>query len=96
MTKLIKRLSELSQGEFSESKQVRLAKKLFVLENENTIKHAAEAGYNNTMIADAATAELLEAGLPAEFTIKTKEGEEKTKETKFSAKEIKSIVEGEE
>lgn len=64
--------------------------------NEEAIKHAAETGYTYTMIANAATAELLEAGLPKVFTIKTKQGEEKTKETKFSVKEIKSIVEGKE
>ena len=89
------KLAESSKEEQTDQKRVAIAKKIYLINKEEEIKQAKEVGYSYPMIAKAATSELLETDLPQSFTVKTKEGEEKGRETSFTAREIKKFCETE-
>jgi len=84
-----------AKKKLKDRQQVILAKKMYLIKNEENIKQAKEAGYTYQIIAMAATAELLEMDIPKSFTAKKKGGEEVTVETGIRVAEIKKICEPE-
>lgn len=91
----LEKLAEIGKAGLSENKRIAIAKKAYLLQNENDIKLAVKMGYTYPMIAEAATFKLLETDIPKSCTMQTKEGEEKTLETKFKVGEIKQFCEPE-
>ncbi len=92
---LFDKLVESAKEKVDDRRQVLLAKKMYLVKNKESIKQAKEAGYTYTMIAMAATAELLEMDIPKSFVIKRKDGEEVTIETGIGPGEIRKICEPE-
>ena len=87
--RLLDKLAEIGEKDLSKSQQVQIAKKTYLIRNEEDIKMAEVMGYPHSFIAKIATTELLKNDIPRDFTEKTKEGEEKLIETKFTRIEIK-------
>ena len=89
-------MAEMSKGGLSDRQRVSREKKIYIIQHGEDIKQAKAVGYSYALIAEVATAELLEKDLPGSFTLKTKDGEEKIIETKFKIPEIKKFCESEE
>ena len=79
----------------SKARQVAIAKKLYFVNHRDEIIQAWEVGYTFSMIAEVATAELLGTGIFKSYTVKNKDGEETTRETKIYTTEIKKFCESE-
>lgn len=94
-TSLSDKLSKLAKEELADASRVRIAKNSYWLNNKEEIFRAVKEGYPYSLVAKAATAEILETGIPRSYIVKTKEGEETTRETKFSASEMKILCESE-
>ncbi len=90
---LFDKLVESAKEKVDDRRQVLLAKKMYLVKNKESIKQAKEAGYTYTMIAMAATAELLEMDIPKSFISKKKDGEEVTVEAGIGPAEIRKICE---
>ena len=78
-----------------DNQKVAIAKKKYLIKNRDDILLAREEGYPYPVIADVATMELLKTDVPKSIMVKNKEGEEITRETKFSPGEIKNLCEPE-
>lgn len=94
--KFFNKLAEVSKREVTDRQRVSRAKKIYLIQHGENMKQAKSVGYSYALIAQAATADLIESGLPESFTLKTKDGEEKIVETKFKIPEIKKFCESEE
>ncbi|RLA77083.1 MAG: hypothetical protein DRG30_01205 [Epsilonproteobacteria bacterium] len=90
---LFDKLVESAKEKADDRRQILLAKKMYLIKNEESIRQAREAGYTYSMIAMAATAELLEMDIPKSFITKKKDGEEVTVETGIRPGEIIRICE---
>ncbi len=89
--RLLEKLTEIGKNDLSEFQQVLISKKTYLIQNKEDIKMAEAMGYPYSFIAEVATAELLKDDIPRDSTQKTKEGEEKLVETKFTRVEIKKF-----
>ena len=87
------KLEALANKELNEVSQIKIAKKLYLVKKKDDILKAMEAGYNNKLIAEVATEELFEMGLPKSIDVITKEGEEVTRDVKFTHEDIRKFIE---
>lgn len=92
---LMEKLAKHATNTLPEQRQAIIAKKTYLVEHKDEIMKAMELGYPYATIADVATEELLKTGIFTQFVVTTKEGEEKTVETKFHPIEIKKFCEPE-
>ncbi len=87
------KLEALAVQELNESSRVNIAKKSYLMKKKDDILQAIEEGYNYILIAEVATEELLETGIPKSITVTTKEGAEVSREVKFIHDDIRKFIE---
>ncbi len=90
------RIEEYAKEALTEAQQVKIAKTKYLIEKEADIIQVNAEGYTYALIAEVATMELLESGVPKFFIVKNKEGKEVEHEVKIRALDIKNICEPEE
>ena len=77
----------------TDGQKVNVAKKSYLEENREEILNALKRGYAYGVIAKYATMELLKTDILHSCTVKNKEGEEVTVETRIAPADIKKLVE---
>lgn len=87
------KMTKYAKDKLSETTQMTIAKKKFLLSIEADINQVKAEGYTYPMIAEVATMEFLKSGVPKFFTAKDKEGIEVQYETKIWTLDIKNICE---
>jgi hypothetical protein len=90
---LLNTLEKHFEAALTDMERVRIAKKRYLMANKEELLQAVAEGYRYLIIAEAATIELLKTGVPKEFVVTNKEGEEVTLETKYGGQEVKEFCE---
>jgi len=89
-------LRKYAKEELSETRQVALAKKEYLVKNKALLLKAVEVGYDYPLIAKVATAELLESmDIPRVFKRTDKEGIEIEVASEIKPFEIRKFLESE-
>ena len=89
------KLEALATQKLPEGSRIKIARKSYLIEKKDDILKALEEGYNYSLIAEIATQELYERGIPDSITVTTKDGEEVTREVKFIHQDIIRFIENE-
>ena len=92
-TSFLGKLEEYSNIVLTEYQRVSIAKKKYLIDNQNDILRAQKEGYTYKIIAEVATQELLKTNIVKSTVITTKDGEEKEKETLITPAEVKAFLE---